>query len=105
METDVISTLADLGMVGVFILGAGGAGFFFIMLKRNNHKGNNGQHVMDMFVQHNERIATSLERFVTNDERMLDWMKTQQESLDELVTLHVKMEERRKVLGQMVSEE
>ncbi len=99
--TNIISVLAELGTLGVVLIGGGAV--YFIM-RRNNHKDNGSQQIVEMFVQNQERIAAALERFGTTDERLLDGMTKMENGLDELVKLHIKMEARREVLDTMIDE-
>ncbi len=89
MDTiDLVTALSEIGLLGAVVLGFGGA----YWLLRRDKKNGDGQHVVDMFVQNQERIATSLER-------LSEGMVHVQTGTDKLVELHIKMEARREVLA------
>lgn len=93
MDTiDIVTALSEIGLLGAVLLGGGG--IFFVM-RRNGKNGSNGQHVVDMFVQNQERIATALEGFSQSLVRV-------EKDTHELVELHIKIEARREVLAELV---
>lgn len=82
---NLVETLAQLGLLGAVLIGGGAV--FFIMRRDRKNGDRAGQPLIDMFVDNQERIATSQERMVVSFERMMEGQKAIQHSLTELVEL------------------
>ncbi len=99
METiDLLNALSELGVLGAVLIG--GSGVWFVLRRRNgNGQANN---VIELLLEHEGRIATSLERMVSIHERSEERLRKLEEGQDELVKIHTQMEARREALGAMV---
>lgn len=100
METvNLVETLAQLGVLGAVIIGFGGA--YFIMRREKKNGNGTAQALLDTFLQNQASMVEHQARLADGQKHIVDAVAHVQEGMNRLVELHIRMEERTKVLDNL----